>query len=133
MKELKKGYHYLFYKIYKFSEAAPSKWLSDWKASLTLDIIVVLLFTSLLNYYKVFVNPKSHLGEDYLLLIVLATINIINYMVFHNKDKWKAYVYEFDKLPEKTNNIGSWVVLITVTIIVTNFILSFYLYYQITQ
>lgn len=132
MKALKKGYYYSFYKFYKFSEAAPSKWLSDWKASLTLDIIVVILFTSLLNYYKVFVSPKSHLGEDYLLLIVLAIINVINYMVFHNKDKWKEYVDEFDKLPKKTNNIGSWVVLITVTIIVTNFILSFYLYYQIT-
>ena len=130
MKALKKGYHYLFYKIYKFSEAAPSKWSSDWKASLTLDIIVVLLFTSLLNYYKVFVNPKSHLGEDYLLLIVLAIINIVNYLVFHDKDKWKTYVYEFDKLPQKINIIGSWVVLITVIIIVGNFIFSFYLYYQ---
>lgn len=130
MKALKKGYHYLFYKFYKFSEAAPSKWLSDWKASLMLDIIVVLLFTSLLNYYKVFVSSKSHLGEDYLLLIVLAIINILNYIVFHNKDKWKEYVYEFDKLPFKINIIGSWVVLVTVIIIITNFIFSFYLYYQ---
>jgi hypothetical protein len=127
---VKKGYHYLFYKFYKFSEAAPSKWLSDWKASLTLDVLVVLLFTSFLNYYKVLVSPKSHSGEDYLLFIVLAIINIVNYLIFHHKDKWKAYVYQFDKLPKKINIIGSWVVLITVIIIVTNFILSFYLYYQ---
>lgn len=78
-----------------------------------------------------FVIPKSHLGEDYLLFIVFAIINIANHLIFHDKDKWKAYVYEFDKLPKKINIIGSWVVLITVIIIVTNFILSFYLYYQL--
>lgn len=42
----------------------------------------------------------------------------------------EKYVYEFDKLPQKINIIGSWIVLITVIIVVSNFILSFYLYYQ---
>lgn len=130
MLAVKKGYYYLFYKLYKFSEAAPSKWLSDWKASLTIDILILFVFSSILNYYKTFINPTSQIGEGNLLFIVITIISVLNYFIFHHQNQWKEFVQEFDKLPKQKNKIGSWLILSFVIIIITNFLLSFYLFYQ---
>ncbi len=125
-----KKYYYLFYKIYEFSEMAPSRWLSDWKASFTIDVLILLIFTSIINYIKVYVYPNSTLGEDNLLLIVGIIICLINYFIFHHKDKWKDYVKEFDKLSIKKNRLGSFYVLCFILLVFINFILSFYLFYE---
>lgn len=130
MLAIKKGYYYLFYKLYKFSEAAPSKWLSDWKASLTIDILILFVFSSILNYYKAFINPTSHIGEGNLLFVAITIISVLNYFIFQHQDQWKEIVHEFDKLPKQKNKIGSWLIFSIVFIIVSNFLLSFYLYYQ---
>ena len=128
---MKKAYYYLFYKLYKFSEAAPSRWLSHWKASLAIDILLLFVFSSTLNYYKVFLNPTSHLGEGSLLLVAIIIINVFNYFVFHHRDQWKELIYEFDKLSKQKNKVGSWVIFSMVLVIISNFILSFYLYFQV--
>lgn len=130
MLAVKKGYYYLFYKLYKFSEAAPSKWLSDWKASLTIDILILFVFSSILNYYKAFINPTSHIGEGNLLFVTITIISVLNYFIFHHQDQWKEFVHEFDKLPKQKNKIGSWLIFSIVFIIVSNFLLSFFLFYQ---
>lgn len=127
---MKKAYYYLFYKLYKFSEAAPSRWLSDWKAGLTIDILILFVFSSLINYYKFFFNPQSQLGEGNLLLVSIVIISISNYFIFQYQNKWKKFVREFDKLPKQKDKIGSWAIFCFVIILVSNFILSFYLYYQ---
>lgn len=127
---MKKAYYYLFYKLYRFSEAVPSRWLSDWKASLAIDVLILFVFSSTLNYYKVFLNPTSHLGEGNLLLVAIIIISVFNYFIFQHRDQWKEFVHEFDKLSEQKNKIGSWVTFCIVLVIVFNFIFSFYLYYQ---
>ncbi|MFY7665512.1 hypothetical protein [Flavobacterium sp.] len=128
---MKKAYYYLFYKLYKFSEAAPSRWLSDWKASLATDLLILFVFSSIINYYKIFLNPTSHIGEGSLMFVTIAIISVWNYFIFHHEDKWKDIVRDFDHLPKRKNRIGSWVVFSVVLIIVSNFLLSFYLYYQL--
>lgn len=125
-----KKYYYLFYIIYKFSEKAPSRWLSDWKASFTLDVLFLLIFTSIINYIKVYIYPNSKFGEDNLLLIVGIIICLINYFIFHNNDKWKVIVKEFDKLSKRKNRLGSLYVVSFLFIVFINFILSFYLFYE---
>ena len=57
---MKKAYYYLFYKLYRFSEASPSRWLSDWKASLAIDVLILFVFSSMLNYYKIFLKKTSN-------------------------------------------------------------------------
>lgn len=123
-------YYYLFYKLYRFSEAAPSRWLSDWKASLAIDVLALFVFSSIINYYKVFFFPASTLGEGNLLLVFIVIISVLNYFIFHHRDQWKEFVNVFDKLPKQKNKIGSWAVFGVVFMVVFNFILSFYLYYQ---
>lgn len=130
MKTIKKRYYYLFYKFYKFAEAAPSKWLSDWKASLCLDILILFIFSSLLNYYKAIIDQASRIGEGNLLLVVIIIISISNYFIFQHRDQWRNIVHEFDGLPKQTNKMGSWIVFGVVFLVVSNFIYSFYLFYQ---
>ncbi len=128
---MKKAYYYLFFKLYRFSADSSSNWLSDWKASLALDVLLLFMFSSLVNFYKVFLNPNSHLGEDNLLLVVVLVISVINYFIFHHKGQWKEIVIEFDRFSEQKNKIGSWFVLIFVILVIIIFILSFNLYYKI--
>lgn len=127
---IKKAYYYLFYKLYRFSEAAPSRWMSDWKSSLAIDVLLLFTFSSILNYYKALINPSSHMGEGNLLFVVIIIVGILNYFIFHHADKWKEIVEEFDNLPRRTNKIGSWIILGILLLLLSNFIFSFYLYYQ---
>lgn len=127
---MKRAYYYLFYKLYKFSKAAPSNFLSDWKAELIVDLMLLSLFSSLIPYYRVFVNPKSRVGEGNLLFYILIIISVSNYFIFHNNNQWKKIVNEFDKLSSRRNKTGSWIVLGVIVLFIANFILSFYLYYN---
>ncbi len=128
---MKSAYYYFFYKLYKFSEASPSRWLSDWKASLATDILILFVFSSIINYYKAFINPTSHIGEGSLLLVTIIIVSVWNYFIFHHQDQWKEIVRDFDKLPKRKNRIGSWIIFSVVFVIVSNFLLSFYFYYQL--
>lgn len=124
---MKKVYYYLFYKFYKFSEAAPSRWLSDWKASFSLDVLSYFFISSLVIYYKIFFNHNLHLSEsNYDVIIVVGIVSLTNYFIFHHKDQWKEIVSEFDKLPKKKNRIGSWVVFLFVIAVIANLIFAFY-------
>lgn len=129
---MKRAYYYLFYKLFKMSEAAPSRWWSEWKASLALDVVIGFFLFSLLIYYKVLINPYTHIGGKTETIIVLGILILIpNYFIFHYRDQWKEIVAEFDQLPKKKNRIGGWIVFGVVLLILANLIFSFYLMSQI--
>ena len=123
---IKKAYYYLFYKFYKFSEAAPSRWLSDWKAELCVDALEIFLGLSFLIYYTVFTKQWINIANGKAILLYVALISLPNYFIFHHKHQWKEIVKEFDKLPKKKNLIGSCIVFIIVLAIITNLIVAFY-------
>jgi hypothetical protein len=132
MKRFKDAYFYLFYKFYKFSEAAPSKWMSHWKAGLLIDVLEVFIGLSAVVYYTVFskqwidFGDRKEVGFLYLLFIAVP-----NYFIFHHKDRWKDIVKKFDRMPQKKNKIGSWIVFCFVILVVANLIFAFYLMSQI--
>lgn len=129
---MKKAYHYLFYKLYKFSEAAPSRWMSDWKAELAIDILEIFLGFSGVVYYTVYTKQLVDLGNTSLLMLIfIAIVALPNYFIFHHKDQWKQYVQEFDKWSKSKNMIGALIVWSIVILIVANFIFAFYLKSQI--
>jgi hypothetical protein len=124
----KKLYYYLFYKIYKFSEAAPSKWLSDLKAGVTIIFLEILVLTSFYVYYTIYFNRYATLEFiSYKTFGPLGVILILNYFAFIYKNNWKTYVEEFDKWPPKKNTIGGVIVTCVILIIIVNLIFSFYL------
>jgi hypothetical protein len=130
---LRKAYYYLFYKLYKFSEAAPSRWWSEWKASLSLMVLEIWILISVMVYYKVF-TKKDLIADSSLTAVgitVVISLVIIKYFAFDHHDRWKDYVKEFDKWSIRKNRIGTLVVWMIILFTLGNLIFSFYLMSQI--
>ncbi|MFA7445196.1 MAG: hypothetical protein WCY89_04565 [Flavobacteriaceae bacterium] len=122
-----RAYYYLFYKFYKFWEkvSTPRFW-SEWKASLSIIVIQIWLIISLFVYYKVLIDGHYQLNKS-LLFTIGFVLFIINYLAFHQKDKWEIIVEEFDNLSKKKNTTGSIIVWSLVILIIVIIIFSFYL------
>jgi hypothetical protein len=133
MMTIKKAYYYLFYKLYRFSESAPSRWLSDWKATFSLLVLEIWILVSFMVYYKVF-TKKDLIPDNRLTMMgitVVVVLSLIKYFVFEYQDRWKEYVVEFNKWPAKKNKTGTLVVWFIVLLIIANLTFSFYLMSQI--
>lgn len=125
---MKRAYYYLFYKFYKMSEAAPSRWWSEWKASLLIDLLIFIFVFSCILYYNIFFDRNFKFENVKLIvLIYLLLIAAPNYFIFHHHDQWKEIVAKFDQLPRRKNRIGSWIVFAVVLFVIANLIFSFYL------
>ena len=131
MNKIKDIYFYLFYKLYKLSEAAPSRWLSEWKANLALDIIVFFLIISFLNYYNVLIDSTLNFEDSPLFLIFGLSISLLNLYIFSYKGKWKIIVKKYDNQSVEENNKGSIFIIILVIMIIANLIFSFILFSNI--
>lgn len=126
----KRFYYFLFYKFFKISEAAPSRWLSDWKAELCVDILGLFVFSSLVLYYRSFIDVNSEIGNGNALLCFFILFSLFNYFIFHHKDKWRVIVQQFEALPIRTNRMMTFSAWLFVSLVIVNFVLSFYLFYQ---
>lgn len=123
---MKKFYFYLFYKLYKFSEAAPSRWWSDWKASLMIDVLILFVFVSIVFYSGVNINMDNSTNR-FVFFLFLLIISLSNTLIFNLNDSWKQYNKMFDKLPPKKNKIGGVFVWSLIFLIILNLIFSFYI------
>ena len=124
--KIKDAYHYFFYKLYKFYESSPWKWWSEWKAGLTITVLMVFILMSISGYFLV--ATHIDLGDSLFVWILVALgIEIINYKIFYSHRQWKKYNSEFNRWPKKRNRIGSWIVFIVVLFIFSNLVFMFYL------
>jgi len=125
---LKNGYKYFFYKMYRFAENAPSRWWSEWKATLSLSVLEIMLLMSLEGYFSIIFKNDIVPGDDNFVTITQAVvIGIFNYYFFLHKDKWKMYVKELDKQSRRQQFIGGLVVWSLVFLIFANLVFMFYL------
>jgi len=130
---IKKAYYYLFYKFYKFGEASPSIFPSDFTAVVAIVFLQVLFLGSLKFYYIEFFDRNDTLTFASLqTLIPLAAVILINYFAFFNNENWKAYVHEFDELPKSKNLIGTWIVIGIVALSIGNVVLAVHIMGEIT-
>lgn len=113
-------------------EAAPSRWLSDWKAVIIIIGLELFLITSIVNYYAYFIDRNLSLSNISNLTVGICALLVItpNYYLFIHTNIWKEYVKEFDQLPKRKNIIGSWMTLFVIIFVLFNFIYSFCLYYK---
>lgn len=121
---IKKGYYYLFYQFYKFGDASPSVFPSDFSASIAISVLELFIIYSLIIYYRLF-DKKSHFGEG-ITLIVLSLLFIVapNVYLFIYSDKWKDAIEEFDSWPEKKNETGRIIVWCMIILVIVNFIIA---------
>lgn len=132
MKKIKRGYHYLFYKLYKSvehtSELGGGRFWSDWKASLSIDIIIYSIIISLSIYYKIFFGHYIYVSKDNRdVFILVIPVVLFNYFIFHHNSQWKDIVKEFDQLPKEKNKKGGIIVWSIIILIIGNMLFSFYL------
>ncbi|HMR91221.1 MAG TPA: hypothetical protein PKC69_02860 [Chitinophagaceae bacterium] len=134
MMTLKQMYGYLFYKLYRFWEkvSTPKLW-SDWKAGIAILALEVWFLVSVQNYYEVLTKKEliSSPSSNPLTFIILAVLIIIKLIMFEYQGRWKRYIAEFDKWPEKKNRRGTMIVWSIIFLIIANLIFSFYLMSQI--
>lgn len=119
---IKKGYEYLFYKLFRLIEftSYPKFW-SEWKAIAMLIIIEILFLYSLAIFFHYItginiISPNIDLPA----ILIIFSLVWIKYYYFENNDRWKEIVKEFDKLPVKENKRGSIVVSIIIMVLVFN-------------
>lgn len=125
MKKIKQAYFFLFYKMYKW--IGEDNWSADWKASLSIDVLVFFVILSFIVYYTTFIDRYFELGDSNIIVFVfIVVISVPNYFIFHHRDQWKEIVKNFDNLPKKKNLIGGWIVFGVVLLIFTNLIFAFY-------
>jgi hypothetical protein len=131
MKKIKNIYFYLFYKFYKHFEKGPSVWMSEWKASLAMDLLIGLITLILIVYYKIFIDRSISLDHDNLALYVYTigffTIVLPHYYIFNHKDKWKDIIVQFDQLSKEKNMIRGWLVFVFISLLLFLLIYGFYL------
>jgi hypothetical protein len=131
--KIKRAYYYLFYKFYKFWEIVSTpKFISDWKAELSIDVLEIFLGLSGIVYYTVISKKWIDFGNGkYIIPIYLIFVAVPNYFIFHHQNQWKQIVHEFDKWPKRNNKIWGIIVWTIISIIITNLIFAFYLMSQI--
>lgn len=123
-------YYYLYYKLYKLAEAAPFRWLSEWKASLFLDALVFFTMISAMNYYSFIFNVDIVIEDPHFFVIIsYYLICLPNFFMFNFNNQWKKIVKKNDALPPKLQNTKGIIAWITIFLILTNLIFSFKLLY----
>ena len=131
MERIKFCYYYLFYKIYKHFEKGPSVWLSEWKATLLVDLIFFIIMFLFVIYYNIFVDRNFSYDIEnlyfYVTIFYFSLIIVPNYYIFNHKDRWKMIVKEYDKFPKNKNYIGGWVVLIFILLLLSLLLYGYYL------
>lgn len=130
--KIKDAYNYLFYTFYTFWElvSIPKFW-SDAKAIFSIIVLEMFALSSLAVYYRLYINPRSHLGEGiYEILAMVFLLFIPNYISFLHNDEWKLNVDKYDKRPKSENRSRKVIVLIFCFVVVANFILAFYLFFK---
>lgn len=61
---LKKAYHYLYYRLYKYYNSGFLVFKTEMKANIVLSILELLFLISIFGYYKNFVNRYIHLNNN---------------------------------------------------------------------
>lgn len=128
---IKRKYYYLFYKLYKFGEASPSTFSSDFTAGAVICILEISILASLLFYATPFLGRGNLKFISFPVLTPLVLIFVVNYFAFIHNTVWKKYVKEFDRLPPKKNAEGTWIVVGVIVLIIVNLAFSGHIMSQI--
>ena len=122
----------MFYKLFKWYERGPSIWWSDGKAVLSIDVLCVFIGISIVTYYTIFIDRYFRVGDGkFFLMGYIFLIATPNYFIFNHRNRWKYIVKEFEKLPKRKNEIGGWIILGVILLIITNMVYAFFLMSQI--
>lgn len=124
-----KLYYYFFYQIFRHYEQGSVVFWSKWKACLTIVIIEIWTYISLLTYISVFKSIAFELSPTKpIIYIPLAVILLLNYFLFlHDEELVDKYMLKFDQLSKRKNIIGKYLVLSLILLLSGIVVFSFVL------
>lgn len=109
---LKKGYYYLFYKLYMMLNSGEIKWMTEGRTYAILLIIGSLSFHSLTSYIAILINQKELLILNarifYTVFFILYAI--FNYILFLHNENWKKIIKSFSNMDKRKNLAGTIIV-----------------------
>lgn len=128
MKTIKQYYYYLFYNFYLLFEAAPSRWLSYWKATAAMTILAVYIFAVFEGYFLV-ITKIDLFSENAIWIMVLvgASAGLLNYFIFIHDDQWQIIITIFDDLSMKKRRLGRLLFLVFIMFVFFSLVYMFYL------
>jgi len=95
-------YELFFYKFYKISEAAPSKWMSEWKALFCISLIFIFCMYLVAIYYSILSRELMFEKLDTTKIILICSfVVIINFIYFFVFKPWNLIIIQFDKFEKK--------------------------------
>jgi hypothetical protein len=122
---MKKLYYLLFYKLYRFWKTVSDDNWSDWKSSLVISCIEMLLIIELIIWWTI--ATKIIIEVPKVLLAVIAIlITIVNNNIFFSNDRWRNYEIKFKSYSKQKSKIAGWLVFLFLIGVLGSFIFSFY-------
>jgi len=132
MRNFKKAYYLLFYKLYQFFKSLSEDSFEEWKAGLVIQTLQIFILAII--WLQITIITKNDIipnTNPKIWIIPLALIiAILNYHVFLGKKLWKNYEMEFKNYSKKKNRVINFIVLFIIFGIFALLILS---YYQLSQ
>lgn len=119
---------YFFYKFYKISENAPSRWMSEWKA-LTCVILVVfyLLFLIGLYYSIIFKKPVYKYANEISIGIISFIAVLGSYYYYILKKRWIQVIAFYDSANKQLQKRRSIFFTIFIVLLITALFFGYYL------
>ena len=133
IEKIKTFYYYLFYTLYKWYENTYFNWWSEWKAGISLNIIIFFALFPLFLYYNIYVDRSLRI-ENYIIhikFIFIIFIIIPNIIIFNYNNRWRKIISRFEGISAKEDKFltsFSWIIIL---LIISHFIFVLYLMFQI--
>lgn len=127
---LKKGYYYLFYKLYMMLNSGEIKWMTEGRTYATLLIIGSLIFDTTISFIVILTNNKVFLIENAKLLytIFFVFFAFFNYVTFLYHDRWKKVIKSFSNIEKRKNRYGTIIICFLLLIVVIAWLYSMFLW-----
>lgn len=121
-RKMKKVYYFIFYVLFIFWEKiSVPKFFSAFKAGLSLNILEIFAYYSILSSYCIINDVKINFSlENPIIFIPCGVIFILNTIVFDFSNEWKTYNNRFEILPKKIRLFYFsvvWIVIISIIIV----------------
>ncbi|WP_299568502.1 hypothetical protein [uncultured Pedobacter sp.] len=128
---MKRAYDYFFYSLYRFSQAAPSKWWSEYKVWLSITVLEGFLCFSVIFYTSAYL--KKNILPESQFAVILFTILLLafNYYLFLYKNKWEKVIASFDHLSKKAKIVYDFLCWLAALFIIVGLIFSIYALSQV--
>lgn len=119
---------YFFYKFYKISENAPSRWMSEWKAMTCVILIVFYCLFLIGLYYSIFFKRIVFQNANEVSIGIFSFVAVLGgYYYFIRKNRWIQVIAFYDSANQQLKKRRSIFFTIFIVLLIAALFFGFYL------